>query len=166
MEANRAMNLSRYLFSSFNMPDVLAASEITVSTAAALILGSSCSVSWFSLALSATGLFLGVFLVAMLTISLQVSSKRKEVAVMRALGAKQSSILRVFLLRVALLTILGCLLGTAMGYCIASTSAEYSLLSTEVVGGTLLVSSISSFSGGSVAVRRILHFRVAEVLRC
>jgi ABC-type lipoprotein release transport system permease subunit len=102
----------------------------------------------------------------MLTISLQVSSKKKEVAVMRALGAKQSSILRVFLLRVALLTILGCLLGTAMGYCIASTSAEYSLLSTEVVGGTLLVSSISSFSGGSVAVRRSLHFRVAEVLRC
>jgi cell division protein FtsX len=160
-----SMNLNRYLFTSTSRSEVLTALEITISTAAALILGSSYFVSWFSLVLSVGGLLFGVFLVTMFAISLQVSSKEKEVAIMRALGAKGSTILRGFLTRLALVTMCGCLFGALIGYSLASFSVECSLLSIEVVGLTTLSSLVSSFSGGSVAAKRLLHLKIGEVLR-
>lgn len=159
------MNLNRYLFTSTNRSEVLAAVEITLSTAAALILGSSSFVGWLSLVLSIGGLLFGIFLVTMFAISVQVSSKEKEVAIMRALGAKGSTILSGFLSRVALVTAVGCLLGVLAGYFLASFNVECSLLSIEVVGLIALFSLISSFSGGSVAAKRVLHLRIGEVLR-
>jgi ABC-type lipoprotein release transport system permease subunit len=84
---------------------------------------------------------------------------------MRALGAKGSTILRGFLLRVALVTTGGCLLGVLVGYSLASFNVECSLLSIEVVALIALSSLISSFSGGSVAAKRVLHLRIGEVLR-
>jgi len=159
------MDLNRYLFTSTNRSEVLTALEIALSTTAALILGSSGFVGWFSLIMSAGGLLFGVFLVTMFAISLQVSSKEKEVAIMRALGAKGSTILRGFLIRLALVTICGCLLGVLIGYSLASLSAECSLLSVEAVGLTALFSLISCFSGGLVAAKRVLHLKIGEVLR-
>jgi len=159
------MNASRYLFASFTRSEALATTEIVVSTAAAVILGSSLSMSWFSLALSVSGLFLGVFLVVMFTISLQVSSKRREVAILRALGAKRSNLLRAFLLRTAYLAIAGCVLGVVIGYCTAIVTAECSLLSSEIVGFAVAVSLASSFGGGATATRKLSDLKIGEILR-
>jgi len=159
------MNASRYLFASFTRSEALAATEIVVSTAAAVILGSSLSISWFSLALSAGGLFLGVFLVVMFVVSLEMSSKRREVAILRALGAKKSSLLRAFLLRIAHLAVGGCVLGVAIGYCTAMLTAECSLLSSEIIGFAVTVSLLSSFGGGAVAARKLSYLKIGEILR-
>lgn len=159
------MNPSMYLFSSLSRLELLAIAESTVATAAAVILGSSYSMSWFSLALSIGGLFLGVFLVAMFTISLQITMKRREVAILRALGATRSSLLRAFLLRIVLIAVMGCLAGTMIGYCVAFFNAECSLLSLEIVGLSSIISLLSSFCGGASAVKRVLDLKVGEVLR-
>jgi len=165
VEGHLDMNASRYLFASFTRSEALATAEIVVSTAAAVILGSSFSMSWFSLALSTSGLFLGVFLVVMFMVSLEISSKRREVAILRALGAKRSSLLQAFFLRVAYLAIGGCALGVTIGYCTAMLTAECSLLSSEIVGFAVMVSFISSFSGGAVAAKKVSYLKIGEVLR-
>ena len=159
------MNAIRYLFTSFTKLEALTAVEIVVSTAATVILGSSLLISWFSLALSVGGLFLGVFLVAMFTSSIQMSSKRREVAILRALGAKQSTLLHAFLLRAAHIAIFGCLVGVAIGYSIALLAAECSLLSTETVGFAVAASLFSSFGGAAVATSKLSDLRLGEVLR-
>jgi len=165
METNLSMNASQYLFASFTRSEALAAIEIVVSTAASVILGSSLSVSWFSLTLSASGLFLGVFLVVMFTMSLEMASKRREVAILRALGARRSSLQQAFFLRVAQLAFGGCVLGVAIGYATAMLTAECSLLSSEIVGFAVIASLVSSLSGGLVAARKLAYLKIGEVLR-
>jgi len=159
------VNASRYLFASFTRLEALVTTEIVVSTAASIVLGSSLSVSWFSLALSTSGLSLGVFLVVMFMVSLEVSSKRREVAILRALGAKRSSLLHAFFLRTAHLAVGGCVLGVVTGYCTATLTAECSLLSSEIVGFAVIVSLVSSLSGGLVAARNLSNLKIGEVLR-
>lgn len=159
------MNASRYLFASFTRSEILVTAEIVVSTAATVILGSSLFISWFSLALSVSGLFLGVFLVVMFTISFHVSSKRREVAILRALGAKQSSILRALLLRATYLALAGCTLGVAIGYVVAAVTAECSLLSSEVVLFAIAVSLASSFGGAFAGAGKLSDLKIGEILR-
>jgi ABC-type antimicrobial peptide transport system permease subunit len=165
MEMNRSMDIGKYLFSSFSASEGLVAFQIIVSTAAALVLGSTCSTSWSLLLLSVGGLFVSVFLVTMFVISLQVTGKRKEVAIIRALGAKRSSLLRLFLQRVAALTLASSLVGTVVGYCIASFSIECSFLSVETAVITLAVFFASSFGGGFTAAKKLSGLEIGEVLR-
>jgi len=165
MEASLGMNTSQYLFASFTRSEALATVEIVVSTAASVVLGSSLSVSWFSLTLSTSGLFLGVFLVVMFMVSLEMASKRREVAILRALGAKRSSLQQAFFLRIAHLAIGGCVLGVAIGYGMAMLTAECSLLSNEIVGFVVVASLVSSLGGGLVAARKLSYLKIGEVLR-
>ncbi len=159
------MDISKYLFSPFSVSEGLVTFQIVVSTAAALVLGSSGSIGWSLLLLSVGGLFVGVFLVTMFLISLQVTRKTKEMAIIRALGAKQSGLLRLFLQRVAVLTLASSLAGTLVGYCIASLSVECSLLSIETAVATMAVFFVSSFGGGFAATKKLSGLAIGEVLR-
>ncbi len=86
-------------------------------------------------------------------------------AILRALGAKRSSLQQAFFLRVAQLAIGGCVLGVAIGYGTAMLTAECSLLSSEIVGFAVLASLVSSLSGGLVAARKLSYLKIGEVLR-
>jgi ABC-type lipoprotein release transport system permease subunit len=159
------MKASRYLFASFTRPEALVTAQIVVSTASSIIIGSSFTVSWLSLAFSVSGLFLGVFLATMFMVSLELSSKRREVAILRALGAKKSSLLHAFLMRIIQLAAAGCAIGAAVGYCVAMWTAECSLFSIEIVGLVIALSLVSSLGGGISAARRLSYLKIGEVLR-
>ena len=156
---------SRYLFSSITRSEIMAATQIVVATAALVILGSSYSMTWFSLSLSFGGLLLGVFLAAMFTVSLEFSSKRREIAILRALGARRANMLAAFLRRTSLFAVTACVIGALIGYSVAVMTPECSLLSIGVVMFAMAASFISSFSGGAIGAKGILDVRVAEVLR-
>lgn len=159
------MNANRYLFASFTRPEALVMAEIVISTASSIIIGSSFTVSWLSLALSISAVSFGVFLVTMFMVSSELSSKRREVAILRALGAKKSSLLHAFLTRTVQLALAGCAVGAAVGYCVAMSTAECSLLSVEIVGLAVALSLVSSLAGGVFAARRLSYLDIGEVLR-
>lgn len=63
----------------------------------------------------------------MATLILLILEKRREVAVLKALGAKSSSILGIFVLDGQIIGVIGCLVGVAVGLAVCAVLEQYGL---------------------------------------
>lgn len=83
-------------------------------------------------ALSYIALLVGLFLVYN-TVSISVISRRDEIGTLRALGVTRREVLRLFLGEAALLALVGCALGLALGRVLAARAVDLTALAVKVL---------------------------------
>jgi putative ABC transport system permease protein len=99
------------------------------------------------LSLSAVGLLVGgVGVVAIMMIS--VTERTREIGVRKALGATRGEILFQFLVEAATLTLVGCLIGMALGALVAWVVRSFTPIPATVPPGAVVAAVISSILTG------------------
>ena len=105
------------------------------------------------IALSSVGLMVGgVGVVAIMMIS--VTERTREIGVRKALGATRGEILFQFLVEAATLTLIGCLIGMALGALWPGASARFTPIPATVPLGSVVAAVVASILTGR-AVRAV-----------
>lgn len=104
--------------------------------------------SRFSTVLSVVMLLIG-FVMVFITMMASVVERTREVGVLRALGFRQSHVIRIFMIEAALISLVGGLLGWVMGTLVGMLSAPY-FTETSAVTEPSLTLALVALTGAAI----------------
>ena len=109
-------------------------------------------------------------------VAMETNDRARDIAILKAMGASRSQIIRIFLFQAGMLSILGGLMGIVMGiivsYAISTTSSVIipnSLFFLKVTEGSMLIAFCSSLASGIfgsiIPIVRVSFKSVREAIR-
>jgi putative ABC transport system permease protein len=98
-----------------------------------------------------------------------VSARRSEIGIRRALGARKDDILRQFIIECLLISLMGGMLGTILGYCgsiiLSSMDVAASNLTPLAFAGAIVSCSIIAVLFGIYPARKAANLNPVDILR-